>query len=252
MIDKKQQDTTDFGFQEVPTAEKVEKVAEVFRSVASRYDVMNDVMSFGLHRLWKDFAIKQLMLKSGMKVLDLAGGTGDLTARMSPLVGEAGKIVLSDINEAMLKVGRSRLLDKGIFKNIEIVQANAETLPFEDSGFDRVIIGFGLRNVTEKDKALSEMYRVLKPGGMCIVLEFSKPKGSLLNQAYDFYSFKILPKLGRFIAKDEDSYRYLAESIRKHPNQEVLKDMMCAAGFEDVMCHNLAAGIVAVHVGRRH
>ena len=242
----------DFGFEQVPEEEKAERVAGVFHSVAGKYDLMNDLMSFGIHRIWKHFAIKVLQLRPGMNVLDLAGGTGDLTAKISPKVGESGKVVLADINDSMLKVGRDKLLDQGIFSNVEFVLANAETLPFAEDYFDREIIGFGLRNVTDKAKALRSMYRCLKPGGKCMVLEFSKPNVTLLEKFYDFYSFKLLPKIGKKIANDEDSYRYLAESIRMHPPQEELKQMMLDAGFEDVRYDNLTGGIVAVHVGYKY
>lgn len=240
---------THFGYQEIPVQEKAGKVAEVFHSVAKNYDVMNDLMSFGVHRVWKKFCIDMGQFRPGQKVLDLAGGTGDLTAKISPLVGDDGEVVLADINSSMLNIGRERLLDKGLFRNIQFVQADAESLPFPDNYFDRIIIGFGLRNVTDKLQALKSMQRVLKPGGFLLVLEFSKPTFPGLDKIYDFYSFKILPKIGKLIAKDEQSYQYLAESIRMHPDQASLKSMMQEAGFENCDFFNLSGGIVAVHKG---
>ncbi len=208
--------TTHFGYQEVPISEKSEKVADVFHSVASQYDLMNDLMSLGVHRLWKRFAIDLCGIRKGHRVLDLAGGTGDLAEKISRLVGTQGEVILADINNSMLKVARDRLLDRGIFENLTIMQADAEQLPFTENYFDRIIIGFGLRNVTHKEKALQSMFRVLKPGGRLLVLEFSTPTLPGLKSIYDAYSFKLLPLLGRVVAKDEDSYRYLAESIRMH------------------------------------
>jgi len=240
--------TTHFGFRDVPVAEKARHVREVFDSVADNYDLMNDVMSLGTHRLWKRFAIGMAGVKPGEQVLDLAGGTGDLTSLMAPAVGTDGHIVLSDINAAMLRNGRGHLLDRGISGNVTFAQANAERLPFPDNSFDLVTMAFGLRNVTDKQRALEAIYRVLRPGGRLLVLEFSRPVAAL-KPAYDFYSFNILPKLGRLIAKDEDSYRYLAESIRMHPDQQTLKGMLEQAGFERCDFHNLTAGIVAVHRG---
>jgi len=210
---------------------------------------MNDLMSFGIHRIWKRFAIDLCALRAGQTVLDLAGGTGDLTAKISSIIGDTGKVFLADINASMLKVGRDRLLDRGIYRNVEIVQANAEQLAFANNTFDCIIIGFGLRNVTDKDKALRSMLQTLKPGGRLIILEFSKPRLPGLKTLYDTYSFKILPILGKIVAKDEDSYRYLAESIRMHPDQETLLQMMQTAGFDKCDYHNLAGGIVAVHRG---
>lgn len=241
--------TTDFGFKTVAKQEKENLVAGVFHSVAQQYDVMNDVMSFGIHRLWKRFTIDASGVRPGNKVLDLAGGTGDLTAKFSQLVGKDGQVVLADINSSMLKVGRDKLRDRGVVGNVKYVQANAEALPFEENSFDIITIAFGLRNVTDKDAALRSMYSVLKPGGRLLVLEFSKPEHELLNKAYDFYSFNILPKMGELIAKDGDSYQYLAESIRMHPDQETLKSMMDNAGFEQTSYHNLTGGIVALHKG---
>lgn len=242
-------DTTHFGYQTVDKSEKASKVASVFHSVAQQYDIMNDLMSMGIHRLWKRFTIDASGVRPGNNVLDLAGGTGDLTAKFSRLVGPQGKVILADINSSMLKVGRDKLRDKGLVQNIEYVQANAEELPFDDNTFDIITIAFGLRNVTEKDKALRSMYRVLKPGGRLLVLEFSKPKHNIINKIYDFYSFNILPKVGELVAKDGDSYQYLAESIRMHPDQETLKGMMESAGFEQTTYKNLTDGIVALHKG---
>jgi len=243
---------TDFGYQRVPLQEKAKKVAGVFTSVANKYDLMNDLMSLGIHRCWKQFAVSFCQIRSSQRILDLAGGTGDLTARMSPMVGDEGQIILADINNAMLEAGRDRLIDRGIISNVEFIQANAESLPFDDNYFDRIIIGFGLRNVTDKDKALNSMYRVLKPGGIAIILEFSQPNLPLLKSIYDTYSFNILPWLGKRIANDEESYRYLAESIRMHPDQEKLKGMMENAGFEDCDYRNLSGGIVALHRGYKY
>lgn len=240
--------TTHFGYQEVPWEEKQKKVEQVFRSVAGKYDLMNDVMSFGLHRLWKRFAIQLSGIRAGHKVLDLAGGTGDLAKLIVPLVGSDGEVILSDINEAMLGHGRERLEDAGLLGNVKYVQANAEVLPFPDNYFDCVTISFGLRNVTDKDKALAAMLRVLKPGGRLLVLEFSKPN-AILKPLYDTYSFTALPLMGKLVAKDEDSYRYLAESIRKHPDQATLKAMIVTAGFSNVEYFNLTGGIVALHRG---
>jgi len=244
--------TTHFGFQQVDWEEKQRRVAGVFDSVADNYDLMNDVMSFGVHRLWKRFTIEQTGARPGQRILDLAGGTGDLAARLAPLVGPQGEVVVGDINASMLNVGRARLLDRGISGNVRFVQVNAEELPFPRNSFDCVTIAFGLRNVTDKQKALESMYGVLKPGGRVLVLEFSKPVLPGLQQAYDLYSFKVLPLMGRLIARDEDSYRYLAESIRMHPDQEKLRQMMERAGFEDCDYHNLSGGIVALHRGFRY
>ena len=241
--------TTHFGYQTIDAKAKESMVAGVFHSVAQQYDIMNDLMSFGIHRLWKRFTIDASGVRPGNKVLDLAGGTGDLTAKFSQLVGKEGKVVLADINSSMLNVGRDKLRDKGLVQNIEYVQANAEALPFEENTFDVVTIAFGLRNVTDKDKALRSIFSVLKPGGRLLVLEFSKPEHELLNKAYDFYSFNILPKMGELVAKDGDSYQYLAESIRMHPNQETLLSMMNDAGFEQTSYKNLTGGIVALHKG---
>ncbi|MGE9553195.1 bifunctional demethylmenaquinone methyltransferase/2-methoxy-6-polyprenyl-1,4-benzoquinol methylase UbiE [Erwinia amylovora] len=242
-------DTTHFGFQTVAKSDKAEMVADVFHSVAAKYDLMNDLMSFGIHRIWKRFTIDCSGVRRGQRVLDLAGGTGDLTAKFSRLVGETGEVVLADINSSMLKVGREKLRNIGIIGNVNYVQANAEALPFPDNYFDCITIAFGLRNVTEKEKALASMFRVLKPGGRLLVLEFSKPVLEPLNKAYDAYSFHILPRIGELVAKDAGSYRYLAESIRMHPDQETLKQMMEDVGFENTTYHNLTGGIVALHRG---
>jgi demethylmenaquinone methyltransferase/2-methoxy-6-polyprenyl-1,4-benzoquinol methylase len=241
--------TTHFGFETVNVEEKAERVRTVFDSVASRYDIMNDLMSFGIHRLWKHIAVDLAGVRSGMKVLDLASGTGDLASRFAGLVGPEGEVVMSDINLAMLEEGRKRMVDDGHAGNVEYMQIDAETIPFPDNSFHVVTIAFGLRNVTDKDQALREMYRVLKPGGRALVLEFSKPVSKPLEKLYDFYSFKALPLMGRFVARDADSYRYLAESIRMHPDQETLREMMESAGFERCDYHNLTGGIVAVHRG---
>ena len=245
----KSNDETHFGFEQVKAGEKAGKVAEVFHSVADKYDIMNDVMSFGVHRLWKRFTLAQTGLKNGQRVLDLAGGTGDLALKMSRMVGASGEVVLSDINGSMLVNGRDRLTDEGVAGNIRYVQANAECLPFPDDHFDCITMAFGLRNVTDKDMALRSMYRVLKPGGRSLVLEFSKPVAPGLSPVYDFYSFKLLPMMGKVIANDEESYRYLAESIRMHPDQNTLKEMMQEAGFDRCDYHNLTGGIVALHKG---
>jgi demethylmenaquinone methyltransferase/2-methoxy-6-polyprenyl-1,4-benzoquinol methylase len=242
-------ETTHFGFEKVAYDDKVNKVAGVFHSVASKYDVMNDLMSFGVHRVWKRYTIEMSGVRHGHHVLDLAGGTGDLAAKFARIVGQEGSVTVADINESMLKVGRERLLDKGIAGNIEYVQANAECLPFPDNHFDAITIAFGLRNVTDKDAALRSMYRVLKPGAPLLILEFSKPESAILSKIYDTYSFKLLPLMGKVIADDPDSYRYLAESIRMHPDQETLKDMMSEAGFEKNEYFNLTGGVVALHRG---
>ncbi len=239
----------DFGFEQVSKTEKTQRVQSVFASVASKYDVMNDLMSFGAHRLWKQFTLSLTGLKTGQSALDVAGGTGDLAAGMLRQVGAEGQVVLSDINSKMLEVGRDRLLDRGWVSNVECIVANAEHLPFEDNFFDCLTIGFGLRNVTDKAAALRSMYRVLKPGGQLLVLEFSTPVLPGIKPLYDAYSFKVLPLLGRLVANDAASYRYLAESIRMHPDQETLLAMIQDAGFSQGRYHNLSGGIVAVHRG---
>ena len=244
-------DTVDFGYQQVPRTDKARRVREVFDSVATRYDLMNDLMSGGAHRIWKHFALSLTGLKTGGRALDVAGGTGDLSVGMAQQVGQSGLVVLTDINAAMLDAGRDRLIDAGVVGNVCYAQADAECLPFADESFDCVTIGFGLRNVTDKARALASMRRVLKVGGQLLVLEFSKPVNTTLGSLYDSYSFKLLPLLGRVVAGDADSYRYLAESIRRHPDQETLLAMLRAAGLEECRYHNLFGGIVAVHRGFR-
>ena len=241
--------TTHFGYETIGESEKAERVRGVFDSVATRYDLMNDLMSFGVHRLWKRFAVQLTGARAGQRVLDLASGTGDLAARLAGLVGPRGLVVMTDINAAMLARGRDRMLDAGRAGNVRYAQLDAEALPFPDGCFDCVTIGFGLRNVTHKERALAEMHRVLRPGGRALVLEFSHPTAAPLRAAYDLYSFQVLPRLGRLVADDEASYRYLAESIRVHPDQQTLKGMMEAAGFERCDVHNLTGGVVAVHRG---
>jgi demethylmenaquinone methyltransferase/2-methoxy-6-polyprenyl-1,4-benzoquinol methylase len=246
------QNTTHFGYETVNTEDKAKRVRGVFDSVAGNYDLMNDLMSMGVHRLWKRFAVELAGVRSGQKILDLASGTGDLAARFSGLVGAEGLVVMSDINAAMLNEGRSRMVDNGHIGNIQYSQINAEQIPFPDNTFDCITIGFGLRNVTDKQAALNSMYRALKPGGRLLVLEFSHPTTRPLQSIYDLYSFKLLPLMGKLVAKDEDSYRYLAESIRMHPDQDSLKEMFVSAGFEDCDYHNLTGGIVAVHRGFKY
>jgi demethylmenaquinone methyltransferase/2-methoxy-6-polyprenyl-1,4-benzoquinol methylase len=241
--------TTDFGYQEVPVAEKAKRVRAVFESVASNYDLMNDLMSGGIHRLWKQFTLAQTGLRPGQRALDVAGGTGDIAAGMAKQVGPDGLVVLTDINPAMLAEGRNAMIDRGLVGNIRYSLANAECLPFPDSSFDCVTIGFGLRNVTDKDAALRSMTRVLKPGGQLLVLEFSHPTAPGLKPIYDAYSFSVLPMLGKLVANDADSYRYLAESIRRFPKQDTLLEMMRNAGLEQCRYHNLTGGIVALHRG---
>lgn len=241
--------TTHFGYKTVNVEEKADKVAEVFHSVAAKYDLMNDLMSGGVHRLWKRITIEMSGVRRGNKVLDIAGGTGDLTAKFSRIVGPEGTVVLADINDSMLKVGRDRLMDRGVVNNVTFSQADAQYLPFPDNTFDVITIAFGLRNVTDKDLALRSMLRVLKPGGRLLVLEFSKPGNPLLSKVYDTYSFSILPKLGKLFADDGDSYQYLAESIRMHPDQQTLQTMMDDAGFTNTDFHNMTGGVVALHRG---
>lgn len=244
--------TTDFGFKEVPITEKSKLVESVFHSVAGKYDLMNDIMSFGLHRLWKKFTIEQSGVRRGQYVLDLAGGTGDLAKVFAKRVGPQGLTILSDINSSMLAEGRKRLLDEGIVQNIQFVEADAEKLPFKENYFDCITIAFGLRNVTDKMAALRSMYHVLKPGGKLLVLEFSKPILPFMNKIYDQYSFHIIPEIGKWVTGDKESYAYLVESIRKHPDQETLKSHMLACQFEDVSYHNLTGGIVALHKGFKY
>ncbi len=243
------QKTTHFGYREVPIEKKTGLVREVFNSVAGKYDLMNDMMSLGVHRIWKRDFVANSGVRLGHRVLDLAGGTGDIAALLSKRVGKNGHVVLSDINQAMLEVGRQRLEDRGISANVSYSLANAESLPFGNGEFDAVTIAFGLRNVTDKDAAMGEMYRVLRPGGKALILEFSEVQPEPLKKIYDSYSFGILPVLGKLIAGDEDSYRYLAESIRQHPPQEELAEMMRTAGFSSVRYRNLTGGVVAIHSG---
>ena len=245
-------DTIDFGYQRVPRGEKAARVGEVFRSVASRYDLMNDLMSAGLHRLWKRQTVAMARLRPGQRVLDLAAGTGDLAELMAAKVGRQGQVVMTDINEAMLTEGRNRLIDAGWLRPIDYALVNAERLPFASGSFDRVTIAFGLRNVTDKEQALREMRRVLKPGGFALVLEFSLLYIKALRPVYDAYSFQVLPRMGQAIAGDADSYRYLAESIRMHPDQATLRDMMLGAGLEDCDFTNMSGGVVAIHRGHRY
>ncbi|MGD8956880.1 MAG: bifunctional demethylmenaquinone methyltransferase/2-methoxy-6-polyprenyl-1,4-benzoquinol methylase UbiE [Chromatiaceae bacterium] len=247
MADK--DDSTHFGYRAVGADEKAGLVRDVFDSVATRYDLMNDLMSFGVHRLWKRFAIELAGVRTGQRILDLASGTGDLADRMADLVGPEGWVLMTDINAAMLTVGRDRMIDRGHAGNLGYAQVDAEALPFPDDSFDLVTVAFGLRNVTHKGKALRAMYQVLKPGGRALILEFSKPVNRPLERLYDLYSFSILPRMGKLVANDADSYRYLAESIRMHPDQETLKGMLEEAGFERCDVHNLTGGIVAIHRG---
>ena len=243
---------THFGFSEIDPAEKAGRVGEVFSSVASRYDLMNDLMSFGSHRLWKDLALARSGVREGHRVLDVAAGSGDMTMRFARQVGTSGQVVMTDINASMLACGRSRLLNEGLGVNVQMLLADAESLPFSDGQFDCVAIAFGLRNVTRIPKALASMSRMLKPGGRLVILEFSTPTSTLLSRAYDLFSFSVIPSMGKMVTGDEQSYQYLVESIRKHPNQEALRKMMGEAGFEDVYYHNLGGGIVALHVGFRY
>lgn len=241
--------TTHFGYKTVNVEEKAGKVAEVFHSVADNYDLMNDLMSLGIHRLWKQVAIEMSGVRSGHSVLDIAGGTGDLAAKFSRLVGPEGSVVLADINQSMLQRGRDKLIDRGINSNVRFTQTDAQCLPFPDNTFNLITIAFGLRNVTDKAMALRSMQRVLAPGGKLLVLEFSKPNNALFSKLYDSYSFNVLPKLGKLFANDADSYQYLAESIRMHPDQQTLLSMMDEAGFANTDFQNLTGGIVAVHRG---
>ena len=239
--------TTDFGYQQVPWQDKQEKVAQVFHNVADQYDIMNDFMSLGIHRLWKRFTIELSGIRAGQQVLDVAGGTGDLTKQFAKRVGKNGHVYLVDINSSMLQCGRDRLIDANCTANVTFIQTNAEALPFADNTFDCISIAFGLRNVTDKDKALRSMQRIVKPGGRLLILEFSKLVVPALQPLYDTYSFTVLPWLGKKIAGDAESYRYLAESIRMHPDQETLKSMVLAAGFDQCDYYNLSGGLVALH-----
>ena len=243
---------THFGFKEVDEKDKQNLVGEVFRSVAGNYDIMNDAMSMGVHRAWKWFAVAQSGVGTGDRVLDLAAGSGDLSLKFAKKIGPHGQIIVTDINEAMLAEGRKRLTDAGIAENVEFCLVNAENLPFEDDSFDCISISFGLRNVTRKEVALASMARCLKPGGRAIILEFSQPTNQTFRSLYDTYSFNVIPKLGEMIANDRDSYQYLVESIRKHPPQEELKEMMLDAGFDRVRYHNLTGGVVALHIGYKY
>ena len=247
-----QEKSTHFGFQSVDWNEKEKKVGAVFHSVAKNYDLMNDLMSLGIHRLWKRFTIELSRVRAGQAVLDLAGGSGDLTRLLCQKVGPTGHVILADINAAMLAVGRDRLLDEGLHDNVNVVQANAQRLPFADNSFHCITIGFGLRNVTDKDAALQSMFRVCKPGGKIMVLEFSTPTLPGLKPVYDWYSFNVLPKVGQLFAQDAASYQYLAESIRMHPPQDELQSMITQAGFEDCHYHNLSGGIVALHIAYKY
>ena len=242
---------THFGFSEIDPAEKAGRVGEVFSSVASRYDLMNDLMSFGSHRLWKDLALARSGVREGHRVLDVAAGSGDMTMRFARQVGTSGQVVMTDINASMLACGRSRLLNEGLGVNVQMLLADAESLPFSDGQFDCVAIAFGLRNVTRIPKALASMSRMLKPGGRLVILEFSTPTSTLLSRAYDLFSFSVIPSMGKMVTGDEQSYQYLVESIRKHPNQQALSVMMEEAGLEDVKHQNINGGIVAIHTGYR-
>jgi demethylmenaquinone methyltransferase/2-methoxy-6-polyprenyl-1,4-benzoquinol methylase len=247
-----EQRSTHFGYEEVAWQDKQRRVGRVFDSVADNYDLMNDLMSAGLHRVWKRFTLQRCGLRPGQQALDVAGGSGDLARGLAHRVGPKGQVILSDINARMLARGRARLVDAGLVGNLAFVIANAQALPFRNDSFHCVTIGFGLRNVTDKQAALTDMYRVLKPGGRLLVLEFSKPTQPLLSPLYDLYSFQVLPRLGQLVAADADSYRYLAESIRMHPDQETLKSMILASGFDDCSYHNLSGGIVALHVATKY
>ncbi|KTD45955.1 ubiquinone/menaquinone biosynthesis methyltransferase [Legionella rubrilucens] len=247
-----EQKTTHFGFQSVAWDEKEKKVGAVFKSVAKNYDLMNDLMSLGIHHVWKRFTIELSQVREGQVVLDLAGGSGDLTRLLSKKAGPKGQVILADINDAMIDVGRNRLLDEGLFDNIHYVQANAQYLPFADNSFHCIVMGFGLRNVTDKNEALRSMFRTCKPGGKVMILEFSTPTLPGLKPVYDWYSFAILPKLGQWFAEDAASYQYLAESIRQHPDQNTLKTMIENADFEDCHYHNLSGGIVALHIAYKY
>lgn len=247
-MSENKQETTHFGYRQVPVNEKASLVGQVFHSVAARYDLMNDVMSLGTHRLIKRFTVELSAVRRGQQVLDLAGGTGDFSMLFAPLVGNEGHVVLADINESMVRVGRDRIIDGGLSGPITFALANAECLPFADNSFDCICIAYGLRNVTHKEAALRSMLRVCKPGGRVLVLEFSKPRNEMLGKAYDFYS-KLWPVAGKLVLNDSDSYQYLVESIRMHPDQETLKQMMLSAGFSRVQYHDVLGGICAIHIG---
>jgi demethylmenaquinone methyltransferase/2-methoxy-6-polyprenyl-1,4-benzoquinol methylase len=249
MSGKNEDNKTHFGYETIPLAEKTERVAKVFHSVAPKYDIMNDCMSLGIHRLWKRVTIEVASIRPHHYILDLAAGTGDLSLKIAPLLKDSGRLLVTDINYSMLKIARKRLIEKGYLNNIDYLLVNAEQIPFLCNTFDCITIGFGLRNVSHKQAALQSMYHVLKPGGKLVILEFSHPTLPFLSTVYDIYSFNVLPILGKFIAGDEKSYRYLAESIRMHPNQAALCNMMEEAGFEDCSYHNLTGGIVAIHRG---
>lgn len=244
--------TTDFGYRKVRESEKAGMVDEIFNSVAGNYDLMNDCMSFGAHRLWKCFAASQSGLRPGDQALDVAAGSGDLSQKLARQVGDSGKVILADINQNMLDQGKSKMVDAGLVGNIEYAIADAEDLHFADNRFDCVSISFGLRNVTRKEKALRSMFRVVRPGGRALVLEFSKPVIPMLGRIYDLYSFNVIPRIGKIISNDEASYTYLVESIRRHPDQDTLRDMMLSAGFDEVKYHNLSGGIVALHIGFKY
>lgn len=246
------QKETHFGFESVAWNEKEKKVGAVFQSVAKNYDLMNNLMSMGIHHLWKRFTAELSQVRAGYTVLDLAGGSGDLTRLLVKKVGATGSVILADINAAMLAIGRDKLLDEGLYQNIRFVQANAQTLPFATNSFHCITMGFGLRNVTDKEEALRSMFRVCKPGGKLMILEFSTPTIPGLKPIYDWYSFNIIPQIGKLFANDAKSYQYLAESIRMHPSQEALKNMIERAGFEDCHYHNLSGGIVALHIAYKY
>lgn len=248
-MEKDSKKTTDFGYQEVPWEEKTHKVGQIFHRVAQKYDLMNDLMSLGIHRLWKRFAVDFCAVRPGETVLDLASGTGDLAFRMAPRVGAKGRIILADINESMLRIARDRFTDHGLVGNVSFLIANAEQLPLPENSVDCLTIAFGLRNVTDKHAALAQMFSVLKTGGRAIILEFSRPYSARVQKIYDAYSFGVLPKLGKWVLNDSDSYQYLAESIRKHPDQETLKSTMQQIGFARCDYYNLSGGIVAIHRG---
>jgi demethylmenaquinone methyltransferase/2-methoxy-6-polyprenyl-1,4-benzoquinol methylase len=245
-------DKTHFGYKEVATEEKAQLVGDIFHSVASKYDLMNDLMSFGSHRLWKRFAIGQSQVGQGDYVLDVAAGSGDLSREFAKRVGDRGRVIVTDINDSMLGQGRKNLVNQGVVGNVDYVQVDAEQLSFKDNTFDCVSIAFGLRNVTRIDNALTSMARVLKPGGRLLVLEFSSPRHQWLDRLYNSYSFKVIPAMGQMVTGDRDSYQYLVESIQKHPNQHVLKQKMLNAGFDEVNVFNLTGGIVALHVGYKY